>query len=210
MIIYFVNKNSTMKGPYDIVDGHRNRIIKVGDVCVCEDNNGVSFSLVVSKTNRWNACKCIGYANGELGLEGNTLLFSFDGLSKRSGRINEIESLCTIFNEEPLHSFFTNACEILSYKRDLWDVSTFSKMLSLSPLEMPTMVREEPCTNNKSVTIFVRYLSKDCRSLFSALYAEGETLRKIYQTIRQKYPDDFRQAMKLFLNEYPHSTIYDK
>lgn len=192
------------------MDAHRNRIMKVGDVCIREDSHGVSFLLVVSETNRWNACKCIGYANGDLGLEGNTLLFSFDGLSRRSGMINEIGALCSIFTGEPQHSFFANASDILSYKSDLWDVSTFSRMLSLSPLETPTMVREEPATYNTSITKFERYLSKDSRMLFLSLHSQGKTLREVYQIVRQKYPDDFRQAMKLFLKDNPQATIYNK
>ena len=210
MIIYFVNNNSTIKGPFDIMDAHRNRIMKVGDVCIREDSHGVSFLLVVSETNRWNACKYIGYAKGNLVLEGNTLLFSFDGLSRRYGKMHEIEALCTIFNDEPLHSFFTNASEILAYNRDLWDILTFSKMLSLSPLETPTMVREKPATYNKGITKFECYLSKDSRKMFLLLYSEGKTLREVYQIVRQKYPDDFRQAMKLFLRDNPQATIYDK
>lgn len=209
MIIYFVNKKSTIKGPYDIMDAHRNRIMKVGDVCIREDCHGVSLLMVVSETNRWNACKCIGYAKGKLNLEGNTLLFSFDGLGKRYGRINEIESLLTIFNDEPLHSFFTNAFEILSYNRDLWDVQIFSEILSLSPLEMQAITREES-TANESVTKFECYLSADSRTLFSLLYSEGKKLREVYNEIRQKYPDDFRKAMKQFLKDNPNATIYSK
>lgn len=192
------------------MDAHRNRIMKVGDVCIREDSHGVYFLLIVSETNRWNACKCIGYAKGYLGLEGNTLLFSFDGLSRRHGKLSVIESLGTLFSDEPLHSFFSNAFEILAYNRDLWDVMTFSKMLSLSPLETPTMVREEPETYKKSITKFERYLSKDSRTLFLSLYFEEKPLREVYQMIRQKYPDDFRQAMKLFLRDNPQATIYDK
>lgn len=192
------------------MDAHRTRIMKVGDVCIHEDSHGVSFLLVVSETNRWNACKCIGYANGGLGLEGNTLLFSFDGLSRRYGKMNIIELLCSIFSDEPLHSFFTNASEILAYKSDLWDVSTFSRMLSLSPLEIPTMAREESATYKTSITKFESYLSKDSRTLFLSLHSQDKTLREVYQIIRQKYPDDFRQAMKLFLKDNPQATIYDK
>ena len=210
MIIYFVNKNSTIKGPYDIMDAHRNRIMRVGDICIREDSRGVSFLLVVSGTNRWNTCKCIGYSKGDLNLEGNTLLFSFDGLSRRFGLVDKIKELCTIFINEPLHSFFTNALDILSYKSDLWDVSTFSKMLILSPLEPPTKVREESTTYLKSITKFERYLPKDSRTLFWALYSEGISLREVYQTIRKQYPDDFRQAIKQFLKENPQATIYEK
>lgn len=192
------------------MDAHRNRIMKVGDVCIREDSHGISFLLVVSETNRWNACKCIGYATGVLGLEGNTLLFSFDGLSRRHGKLSVIESLGTLFSDEPLHSFFTNAFEILAYNRDLWDVLTFSKMLSLSPLQTPTMVREEPTSYNRSITKFERYLSKDSRTLFLSLHSQDITLREAYQIVRDKYPDDFRQAMKLFLTDNPQATIYDE
>lgn len=211
MVIYFVNKGSKIKGPFDIMDAYRNRIMKVGDVCVREDKRGVSCLLIIDENNRWNTCKRIGYAEGNLGLEGNTLLFSFDGVCKRFGRIKACETICELFADEPLHSFFTNAVEILKYKCDLWDIATFPKILTLSPIEMSTMVKEEEHAQyNTSITLFECYLTNESRHLFVELHSVGKSLRKIYQEIRQKYPDDFRYAMKKFLAENPARTIYDK
>lgn len=211
MTIYFLNKKSIIKGPFDIMDAHRNRIMKVGDICVREDKCGVSCLLIIDENNRWNTCKRIGYAKGNLGIEGNTLLFSFDGVSKRFGRIKECETICKLFAYEPLHSFFTNAVEILTYKCDQWDIATFSNILTLSPIEIPIKVKkEEHAQYNTCITLFERYLSNESHHLFVELHSVGNSLRKIYQEIRQKYPDDFRHAMKKFLAENPTKTIYDK
>lgn len=211
MIIYFLNKKSIIKGPFDIMDAHRNRIMKVGDICVREDKCGVSCLLIIDENNRWNTCKRIGYAKGNLGIEGNTLLFSFDGVSKRFGRIKECETICKLFAYEPLHSFFTNAVEILTYKCDQWDIATFSNILTLSPIEIPIKVKkEEHAQYNTCITLFEAYLSNESHHLFVELHSVGNSLRKIYQEIRQKYPDDFRHAMKKFLAENPTKTIYDK
>lgn len=211
MVIYFLNKKSTIKGPFDIMDAYRNRIMKVGDVCIREDNCGVSCLLIIDENNRWNTCKLIGYAKGNLRLEGNTLLFYFDGVSKRFGKIKECETICKLFTYEPLHSFFTNAVEILTYKCDQWNIATFSKILTLSPIKTPTIVKEEEHAKyNTCITLFERYLSNESHHLFVELHSFENSLRKIYQEIRQKYPDDFRHAMKKFLTENPTKTIYDK
>lgn len=192
------------------MDAHRNKIMKVGDVCIREDNNGLSFLLIVSETNRWNACKQVGHACGNLDLGGNTLLFSFDGMGRRYGIHSIFEKLYELFKEEPLHSFFRNAIDILSYNCDLWEISTFYQILTLTPIEMPSFAQEPQVEYNAYTTVFESYLSEDSKSLFKTLHSESLQLRQIYKEVRNKYPDDFRQAMKKFLNDHPQASIYDK
>ena len=83
-------------------------------------------------------------------------------------------------------------------------------MLFLLSLVISRMTREEPATYNSDITKFERYLSKDSRTLFLSLHSQDKTLREVYMMVRQTYPDDFRKAMKQFLNENPQATIYDK
>ena len=60
MIVYYVNRNTKYKGPYDIIDSNRQHIIKVGDVCLRDTKDGVYFLLVTNSDNSWNACKQVG------------------------------------------------------------------------------------------------------------------------------------------------------
>ena len=87
MNIYFVNRYSKLKGPFDIIDSNRQHLIKVGDICLRDTIEGVAFYVVFNSNNMWNACKLVGVGRNEtLPDIGNTLLFSFDGLSRRRGR----------------------------------------------------------------------------------------------------------------------------
>ena len=73
MNIYFVNRYSKLKGPFDIIDSNRQHIIKVGDICLRDTVDGVSFYVVYNSTNMWNACKRVGIGdNGVLTDQGNT------------------------------------------------------------------------------------------------------------------------------------------
>lgn len=192
------------------MDACRNKIMKVGDVCIREDENGLSFLLITSETNSWEACKRIGYAWGNLGLEGNTLLFSFDGMSKRYGRLDMCMSLSEKFKEEPLRSFFRNAVDILSYKCDLWNISVFSQMLAHTPIETFPVIRKSHNERESYTTLFETYLSMECKMLINAMISEGYSIKEIYKNVRNTYPNEFRQAMKKFLIDNPRSSIYDK
>lgn len=209
MIIYFVNKYSNIKGPFGIIDAHHNRIIKEGDVCVKEEENILSLMLVVSSQNRWSACKCIGKTEGQLGLKGNVLVFSFDGLRKREGRLDVLNKLCMLFEDNLLKSFFLNAVDILSYKNDMWNASVISCLLECSCAETnmakDTSIEYGPSNQQK----FLAYLSDQSRILFFEMQSSGKSLREIYQIIRTNYSDDFRTSLKKFLSDHPNSTIYD-
>lgn len=209
MNIYYINKYARLKGPFDIKDFHNNKIIQVGDVCIRESIDGYSFMLVISTTNKWSACKCIEKVSGELDIEGNVLLFTFDGINKRQGNKVVLEQLAQLFKSYPLHDFFINAIDILTYKCDLWNISIYKSMHLSSNFkitkESHLCIKSDKCTT----TIFESYLSTTTRHLFKELYSQGKSLREIYQTIKEKHPNEFRQALILFLNDNPNSTIYD-
>ena len=91
MTIYFINKKSTLNGPFDVTDAHFNKIIRIGDVCIRDTDCGMQFLLVVSNINRWSSCNCIGLSNViKHDIEANMLLFSFDGINRRKGDISSL------------------------------------------------------------------------------------------------------------------------
>lgn len=133
MNIYFVNRYSNYRGPFDISASNRKHIINVGDICLRDYKDGVDFLLVCSSENSWSACKRVGTGNnGEMSGCRDTLLFSFDGISRRKGNISLIKNLSTCFREKVVFDFFCNAIDILEYRRDSWDSSLFSRMLAPS------------------------------------------------------------------------------
>ena len=94
MNIYYVNRYSKYKGPFDIIDSNREHIIKGGDICLRDYIEGVAFLIVNSSDNSWNACKQVGIGNHDsLVDQGNTLLFSFDGLHRRKGNAALLKQL---------------------------------------------------------------------------------------------------------------------
>ena len=133
MNIYYINRNSKYKGPYDIIVSNRERIIKVGDICLCDYLEGLAFLVVCGSENSWEACKYIGIGNNSvLSDYDNMLLFSFDGFHKRKGYVSLIKQLLICYREKVIVDFFKNAIDILEYKTDLWNVSIISQLFEFS------------------------------------------------------------------------------
>jgi len=108
MNIYFVNRYSKLKGPFDIIDSNREHIIKVGDICLRDTVSGVSFLLVRNTDNSWNACTQVGIANSDSFINiGNSLLFSFGGTSRRRGNLALLKRLCGYFQEKSIIELFS-------------------------------------------------------------------------------------------------------
>lgn len=213
MNIYFVNKKSNIKGPFDITDTHHQKIIKIGDVIIRDYDNCILFLLVISNTNKWSTCLCPEKAVGNLGLEGNALLYSFDGTNRRFGNTQSIARLLKLFKAPLISNFFENILSILEYKCDFLDATIFLKLHSSTPFELPeanSKIIENKNRLKTNTYIFESYLTSDMLSLFHSLLNQDMPLREIYNDIRGKYPKDFREAIKAFLNDFPNNTIYDK
>lgn len=212
MNIYFVNKHSKIKGPFDIKDAYQNQIIKIGDVCIHDTNEGLYFLLVVNNTNKWAAHRCISKAEyNEIELVGNTLLFSFDGIHKRTGKIEYLKWMSNVFTLDLIRDFFFNAIEILTYKCDFWDIEVFARFYSLTSI-LTHAERGQSTTERakmQSLPLFYIYFNDNIKNFFRVLHEEGMSIKKVYEHIRKKYPSEFRQAMKRFIEENPQATIYD-
>ena len=214
MNIYLVNRYSKFKGPFDIIGFNREHIIRVGDICLRDYVEGVAFLVVCSSKNSWNACKRVGIGNNEvLNGQGNTLLFSFDGLHKRKGNVFLIKQLSDCFREKVIVDFFTNAIDILEYKKDLWDVSLFSRFFASSQdlITRPETIKSSVIPNSRRYpSVFAKYLDDELLELLTASLNEGNGLKEAYMILRDKDPMLFRAALMKFLAENPKRTIFDK
>ena len=214
MNVYFVSRYSKIKGPFDIIDSHRQHIIKVGDVCLRDTIDGVAFYVVYNSSNSWDSCKVVGFGeNDTLSDIGNTLLFSFDGLSRRKGDIALIKQIRVCFREKVIDEFFCNAIEILDYKKDFWEGSLFPQFFAPTQefVDRDKQKKlEVSIETNHYPSIFAQYLSKELLELLIASLNDGNELKEAYQIIRKKHPEMFRKALMLFLKENPSGTIFDK
>lgn len=212
MTIYFINKKSTLNGPFDVTDAHFNKIIRIGDVCIRDTDRGMQFLLVVSNINRWSSCNCIGLSNViKHDIEANMLLFSFNGINRRMGDVSSLELLSEAFADDPLHSFIQNALDILAYRRDNWDIQLFLDIHSLSAITIADETRMNSITEtDKRVPMFINYFNSEMKNMFYELQAENLTMREIYTKIKELKQKDFRTAMRNFLMENPDSNIYIK
>lgn len=214
MNIYFVNRYSRLKGPFDIIDTIRKHIIKVGDICLRDTTGGVEFLVVHTSNNSWNACKCVGLGNNDdLLNHGNTLLFSFDGIHKRKGNVTFLNQLLSCFREKVIIDFFENAVNILDYRCDSWDASLFPKFFS--PNQELVKIKHIEVTNTQTLhrsypSVFSKYLSEELLNELKVSINEGNTLKEAYGVIRNKHPKLFRKALMKFLIENPNGTIFDK
>ena len=214
MNIYFVNRYSKYKGPFDIIDSNREHIIKVGDICLRDYVEGVEFLVVCSSDNSWKACKSVGIGdNSILSNQGNTLLFSFDGLHKRKGNVSLIKQLIDCYREKVIINFFGNAIDILEYKKDFWDVSLFSQFFASSQELISRSESKKTYVvqfDRQYPSEFAKYLDKELFSMLMAGLNTGNGLKAMYKFLREKEPVLFRTALMKFLAENPSGTIYDK
>lgn len=214
MNIYYVNRNSNLKGPFDIIDSNRQHIIKVGDICLRDTSDGIAFYVVYNSSNSWNSCKVVGFGdNDTLSDIGNTLLFSFDGLSRRKGNIALIKQVRMCFREKVIDDFFCNALDILEYKRDFWEGSLFPQFFASTQELVDRDEQKKPDLSNDTnhyPSIFAKYLSEELLELLINSLNDGNELKEAYQILRTKHPELFRKALMKFLTENPSGTIFDK
>ena len=214
MTVYFVNRYAKLKGPFDITDPNREHIIKVGDICLRDTTGGVEFLFVITESNSWNACKCIGLGdNAELISKGNSLLLSFDGIHGRKGNLSFLYQLTSCFGERVINDFLENAIDILEYKRDSWDGSLFPRFFADNHEIVNVKKELKPSVQPKSESYpsdFCRYLDDRLLDSLKNYIEEGVSLKDAYMLIREDDPKSFRKALMKFLIENPNGTIFDK
>ena len=211
MNIYFVSRKSRIKGPSEITDSNRKRIISVGDFCVREREYGIEILWVVQdNTSSWKACSLVASSSTPIACESNTLLFAYDGASLRHGNLSLLRNLALVF-EGNAHEFFQNAVSILTYQEDCWDVRIFQSF------HESAHVLEEPLSKDVQLSVeepfmrllFLNYLPEPLKREFRDLINQGLDSKQAYATLRTNHSVDFYKALEIFLRDNPTSTIYD-
>ncbi len=207
MIIYFINRESKLQGPFDVMNAHSKKILRIGDICIRDTSKGLQFLWVISNVNKWNSCICIGVSrDAKHDITANTLLFSFDGIHKRTGNASLLRILDNAFSNELLHRFFMNALDILSYKCDSWDIQLFIEFNSLKPTPSTDIYTKRPIPQGLK---FIDYFDSTMKEMFYKLQSENIKTKEIFLRIRELKPKEFRKALKQFIAENPASNIYD-
>lgn len=214
MNIYFINRNSSWKGPFDVKDAKNNKILTLGDICIHDTKDGLVLLYVDCNVNTWNSCKIIGRGiNDEFTQTGNTLLFSHNGISRRRGNIGLLKTLKSSFHHKYIDSFFTNAIEILEYKRDFWDFGIFQqlyKLISGSNCHVTCCQGIDKKQENyqRYPSLFASYFDETIvKEIFQSL-DKGKTLRDAYNEIRNANPILFRNKFQSFFHDHPKKNIY--
>lgn len=215
MNIYFINRKSKWKGPFDVIDAKQKRIISVGDVCIYDTDEHLCFLIVVNDSNKWNACQKAGVGNNSnFNSVGNTLLFAFDSINHRHGNIKLLQELCECFEDNTIRQFFLNACEILRYKKDFWDSGVILNLYKTSSYDITSQKTEknnvttiDPVSDYPS--IFTAYFDHDIIAEIITQVKNGVSLREVYTSLREYNPNAFRNALTRFLRDHPDKSIYD-
>lgn len=209
MIIYFVNKRSKVSSPFDITDASHDKIINIGDICIKDIGNALYFMVVEKNKDDWSSCRCVCKAHyEEFEVEANSLLFSFDNLGYRKGNIKILRIVANVFKGTVVYDFLYAAVEILSYRKDLWNLDFLIPIYTNNDYsEKASKVVDK---NMQNVVLFYSYLSEDMKRLFNKLQEDNHTLKETYQYLRKENESEFNKAIKNFLNENPGSTIYCK
>lgn len=211
MNIYFVSRKSRVKGPSEITDSNRRRIISVGDFCVREREHGIELLWVVQdNTSSWKACSRVAFTSFSIAYESNTLLFAYDGASLRHGNLSLLRNLALVF-EGYAHDFFQNAVSILTYQEDCWDARIFQSFHEGAHIhEEPLSKDVQPSVEEPFMRLlFLNYLEEPLRREYRELIDQNIEPKQAYATLRANHSVDFYKALEIFLKDHPTSTIYD-
>lgn len=207
MTIYFINKSCSITQPCNIRDYRGVNPLKVGDICIRDTDANMCALFVTDLQANWDANTIIGRTvkRPPFG-SSNTLLYSFDGISKRLGSIDRLNSLIGIFDNAFIDKLLQQSVEILKYERDYIDADVFKGLLMSKTKDfvmVPTL------TNKTSIPIFFDFFSGKAKELLFQLYGDDNALKKVYEMVRSKYPKDYSDAFKQFSKAYPEHNIYD-
>ena len=212
MTIYFVNKYSKIRSPFEIVDSSNMQIINIGDICIRDIGGILQFLVVKNEKNDWSSCICVYKSNDEcIDIEANSLLFAFDNLRKRKGNIILLNKISYVFKNTLVYNFIINAVEILTYKKDQWNVDFLIPIYSITESLLEEK-KENLCKleQNEGNVLFYSYLSDEMKLRFNTLQRARYSLKEIYQFLKQENEREFHKAIFNFLHKNPKSTIYSK
>lgn len=209
MIIYYINSKSTAIGPSQIIDCHQKMNLCLGDLCVRINGFYAEFIVLDKQLNsslKWEDYLLVERTIVDLHRLpiANCTLFSFCNTAGRSGKIEVLTLLTSVFHSEQVKNVLDNAINILTYKEDRWNCFYFNSLL----LNLQT--RDLEVDNSERVLpLFYDYLPIDTKQYFDKIYVDKtKSLRDVFMAVRNKYNKEFVEAMQNYHKTYPNKTIY--
>lgn len=172
----------------------------------------MSVFCVVDRESNWSQCPVIAYSKYKLSHDpGNVLLFSYDGLTKRSGNLRILSDMSNCFSEDAIFlDFLSNAVRILKYQEDSLKFEIISKILIRQKWVSPVLsdLNESQNTSEDYTSPLSPFFTLEVRKRLSDLLKSGMPLYDCYSKLRETYARDFICACKKYAALYPGKSIY--
>lgn len=216
MRIYFINKNSKLKGPgyVNLADGKK---LDVGDICiVCNTSMDYPSKVLLLNENMeaWEKCTLIEECSTPITDEWpNFLLYSFDGVSNRQGEIDSLNVLSELFDDSIFGKLLRNAISILKYESDHLEAEILIDILSAQRNNKTDRTNSKnENTHFASSEIekknFLDFLPLDIRQEIYSMLNSNIIAKEVLENIRSKYGVQFRKAFLDFKKIDPNGSIY--
>lgn len=210
MIIYYINPCAKMNGPFTVVDKDHNHLLCMGDFCVRLKNNYAELLYInrtVTKSLHWEHLIVIEAFQVDVQLmpKANCILYSVDNIRQRCGNVDVLKYLMNLSHQSIVKDFFHDAINILTYNSDKLDGNIYYNLIGYVLLERGHSDRVSDLGNIP----FYNFLSPLAQKYFNEIWPYSEDLKLVFKCVKEKYKDDFIDAMNRFRRQYPDRTIYD-
>lgn len=116
-----------------------------------------------------------------------------------------LKYLMNLSHQSIVKDFFHDAINILTYNSDKLDGNIYYNLIGYVLLERGHSDRVSDLGNIP----FYNFLSPLARKYFNEIWPYSEDLKLVFKRVKEKYKDDFIDAMNRFRRQYPDRTIYD-
>ena len=209
MYIYFVSGKYAANAPYGILDARHKPLLGVGDICILSVENGMEVRVINENTTDWDSCGFLDmiYTKEVIG-QNNTVLFFFDGISRRRGDKTSLNFLAGACRSKSLKKLFLFAVGILDYKEDGLDSGLYCQLLAEAgrgnSMNLPDAIE-----SSNGAKPFVEYLGEIERALFFENTHKGNDAIDSFQRVRCTYPKTFRKSLLRYFQDCPGGNIFD-
>lgn len=213
MKIHYISESSSLKKPIQFQKSGV-RFINNGDICIKANCNSNSLKVLFINDSdaNWSQCSIIGTSITKPTHDpGNTLLFSYDGINKRSGNLGFLIQLSDCFSEDSsISKLLKNAIKILKYQEDSFDFDIISKIMVVqNEISSNPQISEKAESNDAQVAVPLSpFLPLETNKILFEYLKSGMSLYESYNKIRETHKRVFIQACMEFASKYPGKSIY--
>lgn len=210
MIIYYINPYAKMNGPFTVVDKDHNHLLCMGDFCVRLKNNYAELLYInktVTKSLYWEHLIVIEAFQVDVLVmpKANCILYSVDNIKQRCGNVDVLKYLMNLSHKSVVKDFFDDAINILTYNSDKLNGNIYYNLINYVLQERGQSDRILDLENIP----FYNFLSPLAQKYFNEILPPSGDLKLVFKRVKEKYKDDFIDAINRFRMQYPDKTIYD-